>query len=161
MRFVVFLSCYLLILSILSSTVLCDGFKANKHINDCVKHCIKERGHTKHYCSLHCESGYTDTRTLSIYDEGILVSPSIDGELADDDKQTLNLPKVRFDKALFNTPSAFDELIKMTDVLKQQIAVEAEKVFQTNDGTQFHFLSMVCLCINSTLINSIIAYSIV
>jgi hypothetical protein len=143
MRSIVFLSCCVLLLVLVytCTSVLCDGFKANQHIKDCVKHCMKQRGHSKRYCSLHCEAGYTDTRTLSIYDNGVLVSPSVDGELSD---QTLDLPKLRFDKALFNTPSAFDELVKWTDVLKQQIAVEAENKFQTNDGTQFHFLPMVC-----------------
>jgi hypothetical protein len=141
MRFTVFVYCFLLVAIVLSSAVHCD--KYNKHIKDCVKHCIKEKSHSKRYCSLHCEAGYSDTRTLSIYDNGILVSPVAGNNVLSD--EVLNLPKVRFDRALFNTPSAFDELVKMTDVLKQQIAVEAEKQFETHDGTQFHFLPMVRL----------------
>ena len=112
----------------------------NAQIEDCTKYCLKTKKGSSSQCQLYCEGGFTSPqKTLEIFVDGVPITESMSDSLAQ-----LSLSRVRFDRALFNTPSAFDELVQWTDVLKQQVATAAERVFHPGDGQQFHLLPMVC-----------------
>jgi hypothetical protein len=110
---------------------------------------MKERSQTKAHCEMYCEGGHDPSspyQHLTILEDGVPITQSKQFKEMSDNVVKMS-SGVRFDKALFNTPSAFDELVKWSDVLKQQVAVSSEKVFNSNDGTQFHLLPMVCCLI--------------
>ena len=117
----------------------CATSTLTHRIEDCKRHCVRVKKASDKLCKLYCEGGYSHARKLEIFNDGVPVT--ID-HYSMGDETKLNLPRVRFDKALFNTPSAFDELVKWTDVLKQQVAVSAEAVFGSSDSEQFHLLPM-------------------
>jgi hypothetical protein len=135
--------CIVLVL-LLTVLLLVSASKVQKkrNIENCTKHCVHVKGHSKGHCKLSCEASFNyPARTLSIFENGVPVTDSRTHE-AMSENVLLNLPHIRFDKALFNTPSAFDEMVQWTHVLKQQVAARAEATLETHDGNQFHLLPM-------------------
>jgi hypothetical protein len=129
-----------IVVALLSFALLINCSSTTK-VQECIHQCINERGFTQSHCELYCEYGYASKHTLTILEDGIDVTESQTMKSMSDNIQ-LNFPVVRFDKVLFNTKSAFDEMVQWTSVLKQQVAAASENVFKSDPAQQFHLLPM-------------------
>jgi len=155
-----------------------DDASVNNH---CMYKCIIDRKHPVKQCEVYChaiESYYrsrASTTTTSqsdatqeatshsywshkllIVDNGVAINEHTT-PLSDDSSDTsFNSASVRFDKNLFSTPNAFQELFQWTHVLQQKLGVIMDQMLTSSastsnaqmsrtsaiDNQQFHFLPM-------------------